>query len=122
MNPRAVRPATTYPALVGRVLKELRERHGLDQTHLAAAVGVTQPTWSRIERGDIPVGVEQLALAGHALGVSPGQLLSLADVAANNARAQGIEVRLNRTRDDGGIVLIGAAAVALLVLGALAKK
>ena len=118
-----VKPATTYPALVGRVLKELRERHGFDQAALAAAAGVTQPTWSRVERGDIPINIEQLALASHALEVTPGYVLKLADRSAENAREQGIEVRLTRTATgNDGLVLVGAAAVALLVLAALSKK
>jgi transcriptional regulator with XRE-family HTH domain len=120
----SVHPATTYPALVGRVLKAAREQKHIDQAELASKVRLTQSTWSRIERGDLSPNVEQLALAARALGTTPGQILVWADRAANTAQAQGIEVTATRPAqtDNAGLVLVGTAAIALLVAASLSKS
>ena len=43
--------ALVYALVVGRLISTLRERRGWTQAELARRVGLTQPTLSRIERG-----------------------------------------------------------------------
>ena len=43
--------ALVYALVVGRLISALRERRGWAQAELARKVGLTQPTLSRIERG-----------------------------------------------------------------------
>ncbi len=40
-----------YQLALGKVVSELRKAQGMDQQELAAKVGISQPTLSRIERG-----------------------------------------------------------------------
>lgn len=114
-----VRPAASYPEIVGGVLKQLRNQRRLDQASLAQAVGVAQPTWSRIENGTIPITVEQLGFVAPQLGVLPNEILRRADQAAERFSAQGIQVTPRRANPsgidgDGLAFLKGAAIVALL--------
>lgn len=40
---------TSYPAIVGTVLVNIRESRGMTQAALAAKIGLASSTWSRIE-------------------------------------------------------------------------
>lgn len=116
-------PTTTYPAILGRVVAELRKRKGLGQAELADGVGLTQSGLSRIERGDTAPTVEQVADIARLLGLkSPGQLLALADQAVADAEAQGIRVLMKRSEVGASeiLVMIGAVALAALVVAAIA--
>lgn len=114
-------PATTYPAVVGRVLAEIRQARGVPQEALAQALEMTQSGWSRVERGDVAITVEQLALVAPMLNTSPGEVLQRADHAVRYAKDQGVRVEPRRVSAAvaGGLVLIGAAALAALIAAAL---
>lgn len=124
MSSNALKPATTYPAIIGNILSQLRNERGLDQAQLAQIVGVTQSTWSRIERGLSGLTVDQLAAAAQALDVKPEQILTWADQATGRLAKQGVKVELKRTSSDlgPGLVLIGAAALGLLLAAILSKS
>lgn len=114
-----MRAAASYPEIVGGVLKQLRTQRQLDQATLAQAVGVAQPTWSRIENGTIPITVEQLGFVAPQLGVLPSEILRRADQAAQRFSEQGIQVTPQRANPNGldgeGLAFLkGAAIVALL--------
>lgn len=118
---RGIHPATTYPAILGAILGQLRTRSGLSQQELAGRIGVSQPTWSRIEKGAISPTIEQLALAGAELGLPPGDILREADRAVKEITRQGIHVETARATKplSNGQVLIAAAALGLLVAALL---
>lgn len=124
MSSNVLKPATTYPAIVGNILGYLRNQRGLDQGQLAKIVGVTQSTWSRIERGLSGLTVDQLAAAAQALGVKPEQIVAWADQATGRLEKQGVKVELKRASNNlgPGLVLIGAAALALLLAAILSKS
>lgn len=116
-------PTTTYPAILGRIVAEVRKDRGLGQAELAAGLGLTQSGLSRIERGDTAPTVEQLADIARVLELkSPGQLLALADQAVEDAEAQGIRVLMKRSdvSRDMRLVMIGALALGVLVLAVIA--
>jgi transcriptional regulator with XRE-family HTH domain len=116
--------ATTYPAIVGRLLETMRKQKGLDQAQLAAAIGVTQSTWSRVENGTVAVSVEQLSKVARALKSAPGAILDQADTVERVLRMRGIRVETERIDDpiDMGLLLIGAAALSALIILILASK
>ena len=50
----------------GSDLKTWREKHGFDQIHAAAAIGIGRQTWLKMESGKKPVGlVYYLACLGY---------------------------------------------------------
>ncbi len=119
-----LKPATTYPALVGRVLGYLREQKKLEQANLARAVGVSQPTWSRIENGQSAVTVDQLARAASALKMQTNQILAMVDQSVNRLERQGVRVERKKPSEEvgPGLVLIGAAALTALLVVILSKS
>ena len=115
-----VRPATTYPTIVGRVLANLRTQAGLEQNQLALKLGLSQSAWSRIERGGTALTIEQLASVAALLHKTPSEVLAIADRSVEMARAQGIKVMTNRQPDDtAGLAWIAAATLAIIVGTAL---
>jgi transcriptional regulator with XRE-family HTH domain len=58
----------------GRRLYDLREAAGLTQAHVAEALGVTQQTYSDLERCPITVHIERLTLLTSILGVTISEL------------------------------------------------
>ena len=92
MNAHATppQPAIPYTALVGQVLLGHRGRKSLHQNVLAAALGVSQSAYSRIEQGDTTISISQLRVIARRLGIAPGDLLREADGLAE--RLQGVEV------------------------------
>lgn len=116
-------PATTYPAVLGKTIVEIRKDKTISQGDLAGAVNVTASTWSKIERGVSALTIEQLVLAAKALDKTPGYIVKAADDAAAQLRLQGIEVREGRIGDSNtGLVLIGVAAIGLVLATILASK
>src|SRR5260221_9315119 len=100
-NTRAMqlKPATTYPAIVGCLLAEARVKEGFEQSVLAKKVGISQSTWSRIEHGDSSLSVEQLYRAARALGKIPSDILRAADAAAKELAQSGVSIQDTRLND-----------------------
>src|SRR5688500_3186985 len=126
MRGPALKPVTTYPAIVGRVLAELRKERGLNQEDVAESVGVGQAAWSKIERGDSALTVGQLFAASERMDLTAGDVLKYADLVRREAEVQGVEVETERhsARDalGAGLVLIAGAALGVLVADAILKS
>ncbi len=124
MSSDNLKPATTYPAIVGRILVGLRKDAGIGQDELAESIGITQSTLSRVERGESALTVDQLARAANMLGKKAGDILFTADRAVDELSDQGINVQYHRARSgiDTGLVLIGAAALGALIATLVSKK
>lgn len=110
-------PSTTYPALVGGVLAQIRNQQNLRQEEVAQAVGVTQATWSRIEKGQSSITVEHLRLATNKLGIAPGQILSFADqteITLTSSGARVMHARDSRERDTAVAIIASVTLLALI--------
>lgn len=124
MSSDDLKPATTYPAIVGRILVGLRKDSGIGQDELAESIGITQSTLSRVERGESALTVGQLARAAKRLGEKANSILFTADKAVEELNAQGINVQYDRASSgiDTGLVLIGAAALGALIATMISKR
>jgi transcriptional regulator with XRE-family HTH domain len=69
------------------VLRGLREQHGLSQAELARAMGLSQPSYSRLERRGGGLTVAQLWACASRLGVSPSGLAGAIEHEAARAGA-----------------------------------
>lgn len=123
-DPTQALQRTTYGTVFGRVLLEKRRTAGKEQEDVAEAVGVSQSTYSRIERGDVSVTLDMLSRLAAFYGAAPSTLVGDADQAANALRNMGVEVLSDRSTRDGEMMLalLGGAALAALITAALAKK
>jgi len=100
---------TTTGAVLGAVLANLRGAADLKQSDLADAVGVGPSTWSRIEKGESGLSIDQLRLVARALGYTPGQILEMAEAAESEATKKGIQVQPLGT----SIASIGVSGVSI---------
>ncbi len=60
---------------IGSRIKAIRESAGVSEARLAEAVGVTQPTVSRWERGHVALRVFQLVKIASALRVDVAEII-----------------------------------------------
>jgi transcriptional regulator with XRE-family HTH domain len=124
MPPRellGLKPATTYPAIVGGVLAKIRNDRNLRQDELAQSVGITQATWSRIECGHCSITVEHLRKAADKLGASPGEILKYADRAESDFRKKGgyVSASHDSLNNNQKVVLIAAGALLIVIAAAI---
>jgi transcriptional regulator with XRE-family HTH domain len=106
------------------VLVKLRKDLNKEQAFLAAQVGVTQSTWSRIERGESSFTVEQLAKVADCLQIKPSTILSETEKAILDLKSQGVLVRMGKLSKNKGMstgAVIGIAALSALVGSAITK-
>ena len=118
-----MQPATTYAAVVGQVLKSMREGKNLHQSDLANILGITQATLSRVESGSVGVSMGTIAQLAAALSTQPNVIINTADQIAEQLRKQGVVVE-NQEPDTWGddLILIGGAAIAAIALSILFGK
>jgi len=110
MQHQSISGNTTYPALVGNIIARLRKEQGIGQAEFASMVGLGQSTWSRIEKGQSALTIEQLAKTAEQLDMQPHELLAIVDGARDNLQAQGIGTLLDRI-GAGNMVLLGSIPV-----------
>lgn len=118
---------TSYSAIVGQVLANLRQERDIKQGDMSAAVNIGQSTWSRIEKGEVALSIDQLARAAKYLGCSPADVLTWADQAAVKIQQGKVEVLNDRPVDvkqkssNAGALLLGGGALAALIWAARKK-
>lgn len=117
-----VRAATTYPAIVGRILEHQRSIMGMSQKAVADGMQLSQGAWSRVESGSSVISLDQLHKAAVLLETTPASLLALADSAEKQLKSQGIELVTPRSTTTGSAVMTGAALGALLAAILLRKS
>lgn len=111
------RPLVTYPALVGKILAQQREARGVKQGDLAAAIGLSQSAYSRLESGESILNLAQLRNAAMQLGLNPSQVIHWADTYEAQLRQQGVEV-LSEKPDNPAAIAIGLGLLAALLMSA----
>ncbi len=114
---------TSYPAIVGRIIEYLRKEKGLKQETVATKLKLKQATWSRIERGQSGISLEQLSNVSDLLGTTPHQIIKNADYAKDALSNQGIKVHPQIiAKPSNNMALIGLIALSAMILTAILKK
>ena len=113
---------TTYSAILGQILKELRKKKGMDQADIAKEMGMNRSSWSRIESGNTMVNIQQLQKAGDVFGMEANEILLKADIVAKAMKDKDYTVHYDSPKEiqekssgSQGLALIGAAALGLFV-------
>lgn len=86
------RVVTTYGTVVGAALVALRFRVELRQRDLAAIAGVSMMSWSRVERGERDLLLEQLAAVALALHMPIDFVLNVAEEVVRRLEHRDVEV------------------------------
>jgi transcriptional regulator with XRE-family HTH domain len=121
---------TSYSAVLGVVLTSLRQERGMEQGDMAAEMGLSQASYSRLESGKSSFSVDQMYQAAYALGVSGEDLGERLNNTIANLQANDVivapQVRGNTTQAKQGGSNVGSfmagAGLAALLIGLLAKK
>lgn len=109
-------PVVTYPALVGKILAQQREKRGIKQGDLATALGLSQSAYSRLEAGESVLNLSQLRNVCAQLKLQPAQILSWADQYEVQLRQQNVDVIAEKPNNPAAIA-IGLGLLAALLLG-----
>ncbi len=120
---------TTFSAVLGVVLANLRKVKGIEQGEMAKKMGVSQASYSRLESGKSSFSVDQLYLAAQALEIDGPELTHRLNNAVQQLNVNGVPViaplrgnatKANESAVDPGSMLMGAGLAALLI-GMLTK-
>lgn len=113
-TPAVPAPEVPYTALLGQLLKHHRLQRQVDQRSMAAALGLTQSAYSRLESGDTNITAWQLRVCAEQLGVLPSQLLAQVEQHESLLRAQGVSIVAEK-KTNPVAALLGLALLAALV-------
>lgn len=116
-------PVTTYGAILGQVLKKLREARNLGQSQMAEQVGVTQPYWSKVEQGKANPSITLVRRSSAALGIPYSQLVAETERACDALSSEGVRI-LDEEEEEGSdwLPYVGAAALGVFIAIVLNKK
>ncbi|ELV8694336.1 helix-turn-helix transcriptional regulator [Vibrio fluvialis] len=124
---------TSYSAVLGQVLSNLRKIKGLEQGEVADKMGLTQASYSRLESGKATFSIDQMYQASAALDLSGYELIGELEKYIKHLESDGVDVepqvRSNsklastapKSNNQVGSFVAGAALGALLI-AALSKK
>lgn len=114
---------TTYSAIIGNVIKQLRDTQSITQGNMADKMGISQAAWSKLESGKSTLSTAQLAKVADLLHVPANQIMQYADDAVINFKAEGMTVTYdNKEAENIGLMLLGAAAIGALIAAVVLGK
>ena len=115
--------STTFNAVVGRLLAYHREQNGLEQHELAQALNMSQPNWSRIERGEANITLELITRVSNFLNTSVTDLVGESEAARAGLEAIGVNVLFDKPKRNSDVVvaLLTGAALGFLIAQVLKK-
>lgn len=121
---------TSYSAVLGVILSNLRRENGLEQGEMAGRMGLSQASYSRLEGGKSAFSVDQMYQATIALGINEGDITNRLGNTVSELKANGVEViaqvRANtyQAKNDKAAVgsLIVGAALGALLIGLLSRR
>lgn len=117
-------PETTYHAILGQILRELRKGKGISQFDIAKKIKINRSSWSRIENGTLAVNVHQLQKISKVLGMEVDEILNKVQTIAQSMEEKGYAVHYDSIKEINakssgaagkGLALIGGTVLGLLV-------
>ena len=118
-----MKSGTTYNSILGQTLRQLREKKNKKQDDMANLLGITQASWSRIERGDTTLSVIQLDKIAKNLGETSSSILEIADKVRKDIESKGFKVVTNIPKEnEQAIAFLALTFLAVCVLAAMNSK
>ena len=107
---------TTYPALVGSVMRHMRKARNISQRDAAQYLGVKQPAYSRLESGGTVLSVTQLSRICEFFKITPSEFLEKVEFVKSSLIEKGVRVEHGQSYDIGKALINVLAGAALGVL------
>ena len=108
------KPAITYGRVLGAVVEHYRTQKSMTQQVMAAALGISQSAYSRLELGQSVMSVTQLRAIAAQLGMHVAVLLQHAEEYSAQLQQQGVRITDQKPESAAG-VLIALGILAALV-------
>ena len=116
--------ATSYAAILGQMIKQLRESKNADQADLANHLGVSVMTISRIENGDTVLDVPQMEKAASFFNMDATDFFENSLKIKKKAEKQNYTVFQNKKEINkhSNVALLSVAAIVGIVAGIMLSK
>lgn len=95
-----VTPYTTHTAVFGAVLSLLREKRKIKQGVFAKKIEMSNPSISKIEKGDTPLSYENLIRCSSILGLRASAILDICEKIEDRLVERGIQVLMEAPKGD----------------------
>ena len=123
MNSSPARPATTFSMILAHVIAQRCELEGLSLAKLQERSGISQPSWSRLSRGQTRFDIEHLKTVESVLSFPMEEMIEAARTVEAKAEDEGIKViEPLTTGNKADLAQLGVVIVAGAVLGFMAMK
>ncbi len=114
---------TTYSAIIGNVIKQLRDTKSITQGQMAKKMGISQAAWSKLESGKSTLSTAQLVKLASYLNIPANKIMQYADDAALKFKDEGMTVTYdNKEAENIGLMLLGAAAIGAIIAAVVLSK
>lgn len=107
-------PVTTSAAILGQTLIALRKAKGMTQGEVADNLGMSASNWSRAEKGESSLTVDQLRAVARVLETTPEEILKATEAAELEAANKGLRVVVGTVVGGNVTSVTGAMAVGAL--------
>ncbi len=116
--------ATSYAAILGQMIKQLREAKNADQANLANHLGVSVMTISRIESGDTVLDVPQMEKVASFFNMEATDFFENSLKIKKKAENQNYTVFQNKKEINkhSNVALLSVAAIVGIVAGIMLSK
>jgi transcriptional regulator with XRE-family HTH domain len=104
-----------FDQVVGAVLVHYRKMADLNQHQAVEGISIGVSSLSRLEKGDYSLSMEQLFELSDRYGVSMSDITNSIEQTYANALRNGVAVETEK-KSNTGLLLLGAAAIAALVI------
>lgn len=123
MNDESLTPVTTFSMLLAYAIGQRCKQNGIPMGDFYAKTGISQPSWSRLSRGQTRFDIEDLRIIEQKTGFSMESVLSSAKALEAGVKREGIEiVQPYTTQKKSDLAQVGKTVVAVAVLGFIASQ
>lgn len=123
MNIENFTPIATFSMLLAFVISKRWQKGGQNMNAFYDHTGISQPSWSRLSRGQTRFDVEDLKIIEDKTGFSIESLIGEAKDLEKGVQQEGIEiVEPYTTQRKSDLAKLGKAVVAVAVLGFIASQ
>ena len=123
MNDKNLTPVTTFSMLLAYAIGQRCKQSGIPMGDFYAKTGISQPSWSRLSRGQTRFDIEDLKIIEQKTGFTMESVLSSAKVLEAGVKREGIEiVQPYTTQKKSDLAEVGKTVVAVAVLGFIASQ
>lgn len=123
MNDSNLKPVATFSMLLAFVIGQRCKGTGLSMGQFYEVTGISQPSWSRLSRGQTRFDIEDLKTIEETTGFSMESLLQSAKTLELGVKSEGVEiVEPYTTQRKSDLASVGKVVIAAAVLAFIASQ